>query len=64
MAAGILQSGFDQAAPFGGMAALDPNDADFGDPVAACGHAGRFQVNEGNRVWKHRFQPIKSINPA
>src|SRR6266550_2318623 len=52
-----------QAAPFGGMAALDPNDADFGDPVGASGHAGRFQVYEGNRVWKHRLQSIKNLIP-
>src|ERR1700674_1179790 len=45
----------DQAAPFGGMAALDPNDADFGDPVIACGHAGGLQVYEGDRVGKHRI---------
>ena len=44
----------DQAAPFGGMAALDPNDADFSDPVTACGHAGGFQVYEGDGVGKHR----------
>jgi hypothetical protein len=37
------------------MAAIDPNDADFGDPVIACGHAGGFQVYEGDRVGKHRI---------
>src|ERR1700732_3810155 len=45
----------DQAAPFGGVASLDPNDADFGDPVIACGQAGGFQVYEGDRVGKHRI---------
>jgi hypothetical protein len=47
--------GIDQAPPFGGMAPLDPNDADLGDPVVASGHAGRFQVYEGYRVRKHRI---------
>src|SRR5438105_13849943 len=45
----------DQAAPFGGMAALDPNDADFGDTVVAGGHASGFQVYKGGRVGKHRI---------
>ena len=46
--------GIDQAAPLGSTAAVDPDDTDFGHPVAAGGYAGGFQVYEGGRVGKHR----------
>ena len=44
----------DQAAPFGRAAPVDPDDTDFGHPVAAGGHTGGFEVYEGDRVGKHR----------